>query len=199
MKKKLLLATHNRHKVKELQDMLRDLKVEVISLEDIPPLPLVEEDGLTFKENAIKKAVLTARASGFISLADDSGLVVDALAGQPGVYSARFAGPEASDQENNAKLLQLMKDIPDHQRTARFTCVMAVSDPQGKVETVAAHCEGSITREPSGNQGFGYDPLFIPEGYGISFAQLSPDEKNRISHRGKALQAARPILKRILG
>ncbi|HOQ09488.1 MAG TPA: XTP/dITP diphosphatase [Syntrophomonadaceae bacterium] len=195
MRKQLLLATRNRHKKRELQELLADMEVEILTLEDVDPIPEVVEDGETFEANAVKKARATAMAAGILSLADDSGLEVDALQGKPGVYSARFAGEHATDEENNAKLLKLMESVPDEKRTARFVSVIAICDPQGHVETVRGECKGTIARIPAGNGGFGYDPLFIPQGYEQTYAQLSAEEKNRISHRGVALAKAVPVLK----
>ncbi|NLX02259.1 MAG: XTP/dITP diphosphatase [Syntrophomonadaceae bacterium] len=191
---KLLLASRNQHKIEELQQMLAGLNIEVISLDDVPDIPVIEEDGNTFSENACKKACLTAMYTGFTCLADDSGLVVDALGGQPGVYSARFAGEDADDRKNNHKLLQMLQGFDEEKRRARFVCVIAISDPQGNVNTVQGTCEGRIDYEERGTEGFGYDPLFIPEGYTQTFAQLSREEKNRISHRGQALLKARTLL-----
>jgi len=195
MRKQLLLATRNRHKKRELQELLADMEVEILTLEDVDPIPEVVEDGETFEANAVKKARATAMAAGILSLADDSGLEVDALQGKPGVYSARFAGEHATDEENNAKLLKLMESVPDEKRTARFVSVIAICDPQGHVETVRGECKGTIAGIPAGNGGFGYDPLFIPQGYEQTYAQLSAEEKNRISHRGVALAKAVPVLK----
>ena len=197
MKTKLLIASRNQKKKKELQQILGDLDFELLSLDDLPPLPEVEEDGSTFTENAIKKALTVARQTGMLTLADDSGLVVDALQGEPGVYSARYAGPEANDEKNNQKLLQALLAIPDKDRTARFVCVIALALPDGRVETVEGTCDGRIDRYPRGSAGFGYDPLFVPDGYEESFAQLSPLIKNSISHRGKALALIKPFLVRI--
>ncbi len=197
MTRELLLATRNRKKKLELQEILHELDLNIITLEEIPSLAEVEEDGNSFAENAIKKAVLTAKASGKICLADDSGLVVDALGGQPGIYSARFAGESASDEENNQKLLKLMEMIEEDKRTARFVCIIALSDAQGNVETVEGRCEGRIALAPMGKGGFGYDPLFIPQGYTQSFAELASATKNLISHRGKALEQARPLIERL--
>ncbi len=194
MARKLLLATRNQKKKKELQQILNDLDIQIITLDEVPALPEVIEDGETFSQNAIKKAVETAVASGLPCLADDSGLVVDALNGQPGIYSARFAGEAADDLQNNQKLLKLMADVEPEKRTARFVCVIALSDAAGKVKTVEGSCEGNIAFEPSGSGGFGYDPLFVPDAFTCTFAELSPEQKNRISHRGKALEKARPLI-----
>ena len=196
---KLLLASRNQHKIEELQQMLVGLNIEVISLDDVADMPVIEEDGKTFSENASKKARLTAMHTGLLCLADDSGLVVDALGGQPGVYSARFAGEDANDQKNNHKLLQMLQGFDGEKRRARFVCVIAISNPQGKVCTVEGKCEGRIGYEERGTGGFGYDPLFIPEGYNRTFAELAREEKNQISHRGQALLKARTLLEKIQG
>jgi XTP/dITP diphosphohydrolase len=195
MAKKLLLATRNQHKKQELAAMLEGLDIEVLTLDDVPELPEVVEDGATFSENARKKALSTARASGYICLADDSGLEVNALNGQPGVYSARFAGPRADDRMNNEKLVAMLREIAPDQRAARFVCVIAIADPQGKVQVVEGECPGSITLDAKGSAGFGYDPLFIPDGCQQTFAELGAEEKNRISHRGQALKKALPLIR----
>ncbi|MEN6388918.1 MAG: XTP/dITP diphosphatase [Syntrophomonas sp.] len=195
MAKKLLLATRNRHKKQELGVMLEGLDIEVLTLDEVPELPEVVEDGASFSENAEKKALVTARASGFICLADDSGLEVKALNGQPGVYSARFAGPQADDRMNNEKLVELLKEIDPAQRAARFVCVIAIADPRGKVQVVEGECPGSITLNARGSAGFGYDPLFIPDGYQQTFAEIGSEEKNQISHRGQALRKALPLIR----
>jgi XTP/dITP diphosphohydrolase len=192
--KKLLLATRNQHKKRELQELLSGIEVDVLTLEDLKPMAEVEEDGATFEANAVKKAWETAKQSGLLSLADDSGLEVDALQGRPGVHSARFAGEGASDEANNAKLLELLQDVSDDERTARFVCVIALCDPSGTLHTVRGECEGSIIRIPSGSGGFGYDPLFVPRGYDQTYAQLSALAKNSISHRGAALKKIQPAL-----
>ncbi|SHG80431.1 XTP/dITP diphosphohydrolase [Thermosyntropha lipolytica DSM 11003] len=193
------MATRNQKKKKELQEILSDLDVQVITLEEIEKeVPEIEEDGTTFEANAVKKASITAALTGYICLADDSGLVVDALDGKPGVYSARFAGEGATDEQNNRKLLQLLKGIPEERRTARFVCVIAICTPEGETFTVRGECEGRIAFYPRGEKGFGYDPLFIPCGYQVTFAELSGEEKSRISHRGKALLQAVPIIKELI-
>ena len=194
MPQNLLIATRNQKKKKELQEILSGFDVKLLSLDDIPPLPEVEEDGLTFEENAIKKALTVARLSNLLTLADDSGLVVDALQGAPGVFSARYAGPEADDDRNNQKLLLALQNVEENKRTARFICVIALASPEGSVKTVMGSCEGMIRSSLQGVEGFGYDPLFIPEGYDKSFAELSPEIKNRISHRGVALNKLKPLL-----
>ncbi|MGE5373280.1 MAG: RdgB/HAM1 family non-canonical purine NTP pyrophosphatase [Solirubrobacterales bacterium] len=170
----------------------------IATLDEYPEMPDVEEDGDTFLANAIKKAEAAAAYTGEIAMADDSGLEVDALNGQPGVYSARFAGEPSDDAKNNAKLLALLTNVPAEKRTGRFRCVIAVAEPDGRVETADGTCEGRIAFVEAGNGGFGYDPLFIPDGFERSFGELTPETKHRISHRGKALAAVRPILDRML-
>lgn len=197
MNRRLLLATRNRHKKQELVQMLAGLNIEVLTLNDLAPMPEIEEDGMTFEENASKKARMTAISSGLICLADDSGLEVDALNGQPGVFSARFAGPEADDRKNNEKLLHLLSEVEESRRSARFVCVIAVSDPSGNTRCVRGICPGKIGIEPHGEGGFGYDPLFIPDGFEVTFAELSSVQKNRVSHRGRALENAIPIIKEL--
>lgn len=195
MGKKLLLATRNQHKKQELAAMMEGLGIEVLTLDEVPELPEVDEDGETFQDNAVKKAALTARASGYTCLADDSGLEVQALNGRPGVYSARFAGPQADDRMNNEKLVDLLKELDPSQRAARFVCVIAIADPSGRIQAVEGECPGTITLEARGSDGFGYDPLFIPDGYQQTFAELGSEEKNRISHRGQALKKALPLIR----
>ena len=158
-------------------------------MKDFPDLPEVIEDGATFEDNAIKKAVTIARLTEMWTIADDTGLEVDALGGEPGVYSARYAGEPVSYEANNAKLLSALVGTKD--RTARFRCVIALSSPSGDARTVEGRCEGSIIDALRGDGGFGYDPLFEPVGYGQTFAEMDIDEKNRISHRAVALQKAR--------
>jgi XTP/dITP diphosphohydrolase len=195
----ILLATRNQKKKLELQELLDNPGIRILTLEDIDHIPEIIEDGCTFEENAVKKARETAALSGYTCLADDSGLVVDALEGKPGIYSARFAGPEASDHENNEKLLDLLKDIEVGNRTARFICFIAISTPGGEVESVYGTCEGRIALAPRGKGGFGYDPLFIPAGYEESFGELPASIKNAISHRAQALKKCQPILAKFLG
>lgn len=185
---KLLIATKNKNKLQEIRDCLDLPNVEVLSAWDIPGCPDVEEDGVSFEENAAKKAVEMARHAGLWALADDSGLEVDALDGAPGIYSARYAGIPTDNDANNRKLLNELADKDD--RTARFRCVIALSSPDGICRTVQGSCEGQIAMACRGDQGFGYDPLFIPDGHDVTFAQMNADEKHAISHRGRALSAA---------
>ncbi|MEG6614945.1 XTP/dITP diphosphatase [Peptococcaceae bacterium 1198_IL3148] len=191
---KLVLASGNKGKLKEFNTLLAPLNISVLSLADYPGMPETIEDGSTFSENAIKKAKEAAQHTGLPALADDSGLEVDYLNGQPGVYSARFAGEPKDDAANNRKLLALMKDVPWEQRTARFRCVIAICTPEGTVETSDGACEGYILEEERGNGGFGYDPLFYVPQFDKTFAELDMTEKNKISHRGRALQGMVNIL-----
>lgn len=194
--RKLVVATKNPGKAREFARILEGMPYRIVSLADYPDAPDVDETGETFAENAALKARAYADFTGELTLADDSGLEVDALGGAPGVYSSRFAPTEA---ERNAKLLDLMKDIPDAQRTARFRCVIAISKPGGEARTCEGAVEGTIARSPRGDQGFGYDPIFYIPKLGKHFAELSPDEKNSISHRGKALEKAKEVLKTMIG
>lgn len=182
----IVLATRNQGKVRELQEVLKNFPVEIRSLADFGPIPEVEEDGETFDANAYKKAHATAKFLGIPAIADDSGLVVEALAGAPGVKSARYAGDKASDADNINKLLEAMTGISN--RKAAFECVLSIAVPSGPALTYEGRCEGVITDAIIGELGFGYDPVFYYPPLGKTFAQLSIAEKNRISHRGKALQ-----------
>jgi XTP/dITP diphosphohydrolase len=181
----LVLATRNAGKTREIREFLGDLPVEIKNLDDFGLIPPVEEDGTTFDENAYKKASFTAKILGLPALADDSGLEVEALGGAPGVHSARYAGPHATDAENNAKLLRKMEG--ETNRAAVFVCVISLAVPSGAALTYEARCEGLIAEAPGGNKGFGYDPLFYYPPLNRTFAQLSAEEKNRVSHRGKAV------------
>lgn len=196
---KIVLATNNKGKVREFEVLLAGLPLEILTLADFPHLPEVVEDGTTFSENAAKKARETASATGLLALADDSGLEVDYLAGAPGVYSARYAGPQKSDGDNNARLLSDLAQVPAEKRTARFRCVIAIATPEGRVELAEGSCEGRIGFEPKGEGGFGYDPLFLVPEYGATFAELDLDIKNKISHRGKALKVAADLLRKYCG
>lgn len=195
----LVLATRNKNKLRELTSILSDLPVRVESIASFPGAPDVEETGATMAENALLKARAAARHTGLWAMADDSGLEVDALDGRPGVYSARFAGPGATDADNNAKLLRLLEGVPDPRRTARFRCAIALVSPDGDEYVDEGVCEGVVAREPRGQGGFGYDPLFIVPEYGRTFAELPPEVKDRISHRARALAAAKRRLARLLG
>lgn len=193
----ILLATNNQGKVQELVRLLGDLPFNVRSLRDFPEVGEIEEDGESFAENALIKARAGAGATGLLTLADDSGLEVDVLEGEPGVRSARFAGEPKDDSRNNAKLLELLQDIPLNRRTARFKSVIALVTPEGEEHLTEGTCEGLIGLQPRGQGGFGYDPLFYVPEYDKTFAELSLEEKNAISHRGKALRAAAAMLERL--
>ncbi|MED4016320.1 XTP/dITP diphosphatase [Sutcliffiella cohnii] len=186
--KELIIATNNQGKVKEFSNIFSKVGYEVKSLKDFPNLEEVEETGTTFEENAILKAKSVATALSSIVIADDSGLEVDALQGEPGVYSARYAGLEKNDIANYEKVLQKLKDVPYENRTARFVCALAIAKPDGTTFTVRGTCEGSITTEPAGDNGFGYDPIFFVPLHQKTMAQLTHEEKNNISHRGNAIK-----------
>ena len=187
---KLILATRNRHKVGEIRAILSAPGLQFLCAADIPGVPEVTEDGATFEANAVKKAEALARATGAWALADDSGLEVDALSGAPGVLSARYAGEKAGDHANNLRLLKELSALEGlHARRARFRCVLALAGPDFATQTVSGACEGVIAHAPRGAGGFGYDPLFIPDGYDTTYAEMNPEIKNRISHRARALSA----------
>ena len=175
--------------------MLASLPLEIISLGDVSGVAPVEETGVTFEENAVLKAEAYALATGEMALADDSGLEVAYLGGRPGVYSARFAGEGATDEENNALLLKLLEGVPPEERNARFVCVIALALPDGKTYTVEGSCPGRITEAPRGEKGFGYDPFFFCPEENKTFAEMDLETKGRISHRGKALQKAKELLR----
>jgi XTP/dITP diphosphohydrolase len=182
----LVLASRNKGKTAEIRELLKKQPIQIRNLDDFGPIPPIVEDGDTFEANAYKKASLTARYLGFPAVADDSGLCVDALNGAPGVYSARYGGQNATDAQRCLKLLEEIGDSPN--RKARFECVISLAVPTGPALTYEASCEGLITREPVGANGFGYDPIFFYPELGKTFAELSGEEKNRVSHRGKALR-----------
>ncbi len=186
MLKILVLATSNTNKIKEFKRITSDFDIEIKSLSDFGPLPPVVEDGDTFEENAYKKAYHIARVLGLPAIADDSGLVVEALDGAPGVYSARYAGANADDDDNIEKLLHEMKNVSD--RSAYFQCVLSIAVPSGPALTYEGRCNGSITLERQGTGGFGYDPVFLCDTFNKTFAELTMDEKNTVSHRGLALK-----------
>lgn len=181
----IVLATTNKNKVKEFQEMVKDLPVEIKSIADFGTIPECIEDGETFDDNAYKKALHTAKILGLPAIADDSGLAVEALNGAPGVYSARYAGENATDEENCHKLLKEMEG--QENRKAAFHCILSVAVPSGPALTYEATCEGTILTEKQGESGFGYDPLFYFEPLGKSFAECDMEEKNKVSHRGKAM------------
>lgn len=196
--RRLLLATRNAKKLTELQRML-GTDVTILGLDDVRAFPEEPETGATFAENAIAKAEQAARETGEIALADDSGFCVDALNGMPGVLSARWSGRHGDDPANNALLLAQLADVPDDRRRARFTCVLAVAEQAGSIETCTAGWPGHVQRQTRGSNGFGYDPLFLPDdGGGLSAAELEPAVKDRLSHRGQALRLMVAVLPRIL-
>lgn len=189
---RIVAATKNRHKIEEIQAIMGEFGMEVVSRADagVPDIE-VEEDGDTFEENSEKKAREIMELCGEITVADDSGLMVDALDGAPGVISARFAGEDGNDSKNNEKLLKLLEDVPPEKRTARFVSVITMVYPDGRKIVARGECNGHMIYQPKGSNGFGYDPLFVPDGYDRTFAELSGAEKNRISHRAIALQNLR--------
>lgn len=199
MNHRLLIATNNQGKVRELQEILSDLHVELVTPTQIGLTLEVEEDGFTYEENAAKKALAFARASGLIALADDSGLEVDALDGAPGLHSARYSPkPGATDADRRAYLLEKLTGKP-HPWTAHFHATIAVATPEGEVQFAEGNCPGEIVPEERGSGGFGYDPIFFLPELGQTMAELPAAEKNRLSHRARAAQAARPILERLFG
>lgn len=195
---KLLIATNNPGKFREFQQLLESCGWELVAPADLGIDIDVEESGQTYAENARIKATAYAKASGLVALADDSGIEVDALDGRPGVQSARYGGPGLSDAERVQLLLRELADVPDDRRTARFRAVIAIATPDGEVRYAEGVVEGQIGREPRGENGFGYDPVFVLPDRGLTTAQLSPEEKNRISHRGRAAERAKAILKEML-
>ncbi|MCY3729121.1 MAG: RdgB/HAM1 family non-canonical purine NTP pyrophosphatase [Nitrospira sp.] len=195
----LVLATGNRDKQREMKAFLRDLGITIRTLDEFPGAPVVLEDGETCRANAGKKAVEIAMFTGTLALADDTGLEVDALGGQPGVFAARYAGPQATYADNCRKLLDELEGVPSDQRGARFLTVVAISDPSSSVEFVEGVLRGRIADHCSGGHGFGYDPVFMLPELGKTLAELTLDQKNQISHRGRALAKAKDVLKRILG
>jgi XTP/dITP diphosphohydrolase len=192
----LVLASRNAGKTGELRGLLKNFPVELKNLDDFGSIPPVEEDGTTFDENAYKKAAFTAKVLGLPTLADDSGLEVDALGGLPGVHSARYAGPNASDTDNSAKLSSEMKGKTN--RAATFVCVISIAVPAGMALTYEGRCEGLIAEAPAGENGFGYDPLFYYPPLKRTFAQLSVEEKNQVSHRGKAMAQLKEEFNQVL-
>jgi len=194
----LLVATRNKKKFKEIREILKGLPFRVTSLDDYDGLPVIEEDGDTFEQNAIKKAATIALFTKKLVLGEDSGLEVAALKNGPGVFSARYAGPGATDKKNNAKLLRALRGVPDKKRGARYRCAVALADGRGLVGVVSGSCSGVIGRRCRGTSGFGYDPLFIVPKSGLTFAQMGPEVKHTMSHRFRALQKARRLMETYL-
>lgn len=195
----LVVATHNRGKLREYEELLAGLPITFVSLADLGIQAEPEEEHVGFAENARLKALFFARLTGQLTLADDSGLEVDALGGDPGIRSARYSGAGRTDQERYELLLSRLREIPPEARTARFRCAIAVATPEGVLFTVDGACEGLITTRPRGSHGFGYDPIFYVLEQGRTMAELEPEIKNQISHRARAAQAALPRLRALLG
>ena len=184
----IVIATRNRKKIEEIKRIVEGISISILTLDDFPECPEVKEDGVTFEENAIKKAAAIAAFTGKFALADDSGLEVYAMNGAPGTLSARYAGEDADDRKNIEKLLYEMRSIALKKRGARFVCCIALASPDGSVKTFMGYVEGKIGMEPKGLSGFGYDPIFYPERHTRTFAEMSDNEKDALSHRGKALR-----------
>ena len=198
---RLLVATTNPGKFAEVEAELKQLALEVLSLKSLERYPEVNEDGATFEENALKKARTLAAFSGLLTLADDSGLEVDALNGAPGIYSARYSGTEGNDEKNNEKLLHELRQVAEEKRAARFVCALALCDPRGgdmKSWTVRQSCEGRIAFECKGANGFGYDPLFFYPSFGKTFGEIDRATKATVSHRGKALKNLAELLPTVI-
>jgi XTP/dITP diphosphohydrolase len=195
-RKTLVIATRNAGKTREIREVLSGYPITIKNLEDFGPIPEIEEDGETFDDNAYKKASFASRVLGLPALADDSGLCVSALGGQPGVHSARFAGADATDAQKCEKLVEMLKNAED--RSAAFVCVISIAVPTGAALTYEGRCEGEITRVPAGENGFGYDPVFCYPLLNKTFAQLPAAEKNRVSHRGRALAEVREEFDKVL-
>ncbi len=194
---KIVVASRNEHKIREIRFFLSDLPVEVLTLSQYPHVPPLIEDGSTFRENALAKAHQVFSQTGTMALADDSGLEVFFLNGRPGVLSARYAGTESNDEANNRKLLLAMRAVAPRRRSAQFHAVLALVGKDIE-QTTEGFCPGTLAETPRGTNGFGYDPIFIPSGYTRTYAELTSEEKNRISHRSKAFEAMREVLKSLL-
>lgn len=197
MMREVVIATKNKGKALEFEQMFQPFQIQVKTLLDLPEFPEIEETGATFEENAIIKAESVIKETKAMVMADDSGLVIDALDGRPGVYSARYAGPEKDDEANIQKVLRELEGVPLSKRTARFYCALALAIPGRETITVNGTCEGFITFEKKGANGFGYDPIFFVQGYERTMAELLPNEKNKISHRAEALAKMRTILEQL--
>lgn len=197
MRYKLLLATNNEAKVREYRDLLRDLAFELVTSAELGMINIVNEVGESLEENARLKATASAARSQLLALADDSGLEVDALGGEPGRLSARYAGEQASDRDRISHLLAKLEGVPWERRSARFRCVIAIATPEGKVEFCSGECLGIITFEPRGERGFGYDPIFYLPELGKTMAELTLEIKNQVSHRGQAARKVPQVLKRL--
>jgi len=197
MKRQVVLGTHNPNKIREIRVILNGLALEILTMNDFPEIAEVEETGKTFAENALLKAWAVYQQSGILTLSDDSGLEVDALNGAPGIYSARYAGEAKDYAANNRKLLEELQDVPEHQREAQFRCVVAIVGPEVD-QVVEGIVRGMIIYEPRGQHGFGYDPLFVPDGFSQTFSEMGDELKNQISHRSQAFRKARKVVEKIL-
>jgi XTP/dITP diphosphohydrolase len=195
--KKIVIASKNEGKIKEIKNFLHGIDSEFLTMNDFPDVPEIAEDGKSFEENAMKKARVVFEHTKLTTIADDSGLEVNYLGGEPGVHSARFAGDDANDRQNNDKLLELLKDVPMDDRKARFKCVIVLYNSLYNHLVFEGKCRGYIIDEPKGELGFGYDPLFVPENNTKTFGELDLVTKNKISHRGKALSSLRNYLERV--
>jgi len=198
---KIIIATHNQGKLREMNFLFEEFipktyNVNLLTLNKYPNIPEVVEDGDSFKANAEKKALFTANYTGEMVIADDSGLVVDALNGEPGIFSSRYSGENATDEKNMEKLIEKLKKVPKELRTAHFTCVISIAVPNTILGTFKGVCNGTIGTKPKGDNGFGYDPLFIRTDVGKTFAELSHDVKNRISHRARAFEKAADLIEK---
>ena len=191
----ILLATYNLGKVKEIKDILNNPKIKILTMKDFPNLPEVEEDGKTYQENAFKKASKISKYTGKICLADDSGLEIDYLKGEPGIYSSRWGN---RDEERINKVLKLLENVSKNKRNAKFVCVVVLVFPDGKIYMVKEECKGSIAFNPKGKHGFGYDPIFLVTEYDKTFAELGDKIKNQISHRAKAMRKMIDIIKELV-
>jgi XTP/dITP diphosphohydrolase len=196
--KQLVVATKNKKKLSEIKDILKGINLKLLSLDAYKNVPQVVENGKTFQENAVKKAIKLARFTGELCLGEDSGLSVDTLDGAPGIYSARFSGRDKSDIKNNLKLLKLLKGLPLAERKAHYVCAVALADKCGLIGVVEGNCSGLIAFEPKGNSGFGYDPLFYIPKYKKTFAQLGEKIKHKMSHRYYALKKAKRIIQKYI-
>lgn len=194
----LVVATRNKKKLKEIKDILKGIPLKILSLSDYPRTPHITEDGKTFEANAVKKALKIARFTGRLTIGEDSGLCVDALCGEPGVYSSRFAGRGKSDLKNNLKVLKLLGNLALNKRKAHYICAVALADKDGLIGVVGGKCEGIIGFEQRGKSGFGYDPLFIIPRYGKTFAQLGERIKHKMSHRFRALEKAKKVIQKYI-
>lgn len=193
-KTELVIATKNKGKLREIKELLKDMPFHVTSLADYPDAPDVVEDGKTFTQNALKKAATIAIYTGKLTMGEDSGIQIKALKNAPGIYSARFSGPNATDAKNNAKMLRVLKDVPEDKRQARYQCHAALVDANGIIDVVTGTCSGWITSRARGKNGFGYDPYFLIKRYNKTFGELDPAIKAKISHRARALKKIRRVL-----